>query len=57
MFSISKHNFALPNPTNGGFQFLMSNAEAAEDLKQSFREATKERLCEFEKAASKYNIN
>lgn len=49
MFSHSKHYFALPNPANGGFEFLMSNAEAAEDLKQSFKEATKETLVSLKK--------
>lgn len=49
MFCHSKRSFALPNPAHGGFEFLMSNAEAAEDGKQSFKEATKERLVSLKK--------
>lgn len=49
MFSHSKHNSALPNPTHGGLEFLMSNEEAAEDLKQLFKEATKERIVTLKK--------
>lgn len=44
MFSYSKQNFALPDPANGGFEFLLFNAAAAKDLKQSFKEAMKETL-------------
>lgn len=49
MFSYSKHNFALPNPANGGFEFLLSNAAAGEDLKQSFKGTMKETLVNLKK--------
>lgn len=48
MLFLSKHNFALPNSANGGIEFLMSNAEAAE-TETVIPQATKKSLVSSKK--------